>query len=391
VCGAGCTLSIQGHNTFDPIARGLSVTYAMNSANELITLIGALRTLHCEPTPQAALATLIRTRGSTFRRPGTRMLVLNDGRVVCELSGGCPQRDIVARALDAMRSSEPRIVSYNAGSGLDVLMEMGCGGELEVFIEPLRGNGDTDFGEVLAKCLDDRVQANMATVFAIDDSAVIPTRQIWGGGNILYRSIVDHQLSSAIIDPPLKMPLPRATTLRLASSRGTADVLMETITPPHALVVIGGGSVAHGLLMLAQSLGWHTTLVEQDPQRAHQNRSIGRLNRVYAPPGQLRKVLRLDSHSSVVVMTHNFEQDMAYLRELTGVPLTYIGALGSRERVVRMRNDSSLRRLEIHAPAGLDIGSETPAEIAVAIAAEIMAVINQREAHPLRDRDGKIH
>src|SRR5215469_15879091 len=105
----------------------------MNSAHELNTLVAALRDLHRAGASKAALATLTRTRGSTFRRPGTRMLVYGDGRVVCELSGGCPQRDIVARALEVIDSGTPRLVTYNAESGLDVLLEMGCGGELEVF------------------------------------------------------------------------------------------------------------------------------------------------------------------------------------------------------------------------------------------------------------------
>src|ERR1700743_3527909 len=99
----------------------------MNSAHELSTLVAALRDLHRAGAPKAALATLTRTRGSTFRRPGTRMLVHGDGRVVCELSGGCPQRDIVARAQEVMADRQPRLLRYNAESGLDLLIEMGCG------------------------------------------------------------------------------------------------------------------------------------------------------------------------------------------------------------------------------------------------------------------------
>ncbi|GLQ99108.1 XdhC family protein [Dyella mobilis] len=363
----------------------------MNSARELSTLIEALRKLHDDASSKAALTTLTRTRGSTFRRAGTRMLVHSDGSVVCELSGGCPQRDIVARALEAIDNGAPRLVSYNGDSGLDVLMEMGCGGELEVLIEPLLGRRDTDFIDVLAHCLDRRLHAHVATLFAIDGKAVMPQRQIWNANSILHASINDPSLAQAIIAQTAANTLQRATTLRLPSTFGMTDVLIEAITPPHALVVIGSSAAARALLPLARALGWQTTLVDQDPARL---RSVGlpaELNTVCATPAQLRTSLPWDEHSSVVVMTHNLEHDIAYLRELIGAPMAYIGALGSRERVARMRSDPSLNGLHLHAPAGLDIGSETPEEIALAIAAEIMAVINRRHGGSLRDNDGTIH
>jgi xanthine dehydrogenase accessory factor len=363
----------------------------MNSAYELSTLIDALRKLHRDPAPRAALTTLTRTRGSTFRRPGTRMLVRGNGDVVCELSGGCPQRDIVARALEVIDGGAPRLVTYNADSGLDVLIEMGCGGELEVFIEPLLGSHDTDFIDVLSRCLDERHHVRMATLFAIDGKAVMPRRQIWDEHGISHTSIDDPLLGEMIIDQTCAMNLRRAMTLRLASSRGVADILVEAITPPHALIIIGSSAAARALLPLARALGWQTTLVDQDPARLRTNGLPDGLNTVCATPTNLKKTLPLDMHSSVVVMTHNLEQDMAYLRELLGTPLAYIGALGSRDRVARMRGDIMLHGLHLHAPAGLDIGSETPEEIALAIAAEIMAVINRRDGGSLRDNDGTIH
>ncbi len=365
----------------------------MNSAHELNTLIHALRTLHRDTAPKAkaAMATLTRTRGSTFRRPGTRMLVLESGRVVCELSGGCPQRDIVTRALDVIAGATPRLAHYNADSGLDVLIEMGCGGELEVFIEPLLTSHDTDFVEALSRCLDERRHVHMATLFAINDTAVMPRRQIWSDHRLLHDSIDDPELSQAIIDNTSALAKQRADTFRVPSVRGIADVLIETIEPPHALVVIGSSAAARALLPLANALGWQTTLVDRDPARLRTADLPAGLNTVCATPENLTSALPLDGHSSVVVMTHNLEHDMAYLGALQGAPVAYIGALGSRERVARMRGNGALNGLHVHAPAGLDIGSETPEEIALAIAAEIMAVINRRSGGSLRDNNGNIH
>ena len=363
----------------------------MNSAHELNTLIEALRTLRGETSPKAALATLTRTRGSTFRRPGTRMLVLGDGHVVCELSGGCPQRDIVARAHEVIASALPRLVCYNADSGLDVLMEMGCGGELEVLIEPLVAAHATDFVDAIAQCLDERRCAHMATLFAVDGMVVMPQRVLWDEHDVLHDDIAAPALTRSIVDATAFETGKRPITLRLPSARGLVDVLVEPIVPPHALVVIGSSAAARALLPLAKALGWQTTLVDHDPVRLQATHLPAGLHAVCATPASLRGALPLDAQSSVVVMTHNLEQDIAYLGALRDASVAYIGALGSRERVARMRNNAALAGLHVHAPAGLDIGSETPEEIALAIAAEIMAVINTRSGGPLRDNEGAIH
>jgi xanthine dehydrogenase accessory factor len=363
----------------------------MNSAHELSTLIEALRNLRLTIPPRAALATLTRTRGSTFRRPGTRMLVLADGSVVCELSGGCPQRDIVVRALQVIADALPRLIHYNAESGLDVLLEMGCGGELEVLIEPLTTAQSIGFIDALAQCLSERRPAWLATVFAVDGNVVTPQRMVWCEDGVLHDDIADAQLTHAIIHAATPATGKRITTPCFPSSRGLIDVLIEPIEPPHSLVVIGSSAAARALLPLAVALGWQTTLVDHDPARLQATHLPPGLRGVCATPASLRSALPLDAQSSVVVMTHNLEQDIAYLAALRDAPVAYLGALGSRERVARMRKHAALSGVRMHAPAGLDIGSETPEEIALAIAAEIMAVINQRDGGRLRDNERAIH
>jgi xanthine dehydrogenase accessory factor len=363
----------------------------MNSAHELQTLMAALRSLHHEDSPKAAMATLTRTRGSTFRRPGTRMLVLDDGRVVCELSGGCPQRDIVARALEVIASGEPRLVRYNAESGLDVLIEMGCGGELEVLIEPLLTMQDTDFIDTLSRSLEQRQTIHMATLFALDHAVAMPRRLVWNAHGVLHDALQNPVLAKAIITRTPSVTTRRTSDISLPSALGEVDVLIETIAPPHALFVIGSSAAARALLPLARALGWHTTLVDSDPARLQSADLPAGLDTLCAAPSNLPGALPLDAHSSVVVMTHNLEHDIAYLKALKHAPVAYIGALGSRDRVARMRSDPTLDGLHLHAPAGLDIGSETPEEIALAIAAEIMAVINQRNGGSLRNNNGTIH
>ena len=363
----------------------------MNSPHELTQLLDALRALRDGGEPRAALATLTRTRGSTFRRPGTHMLVLHDGRVVCELSGGCPQRDIVARALEVIADGAPRRVTYNSESGLDVLMEMGCGGELEILIEPLGAPETTAFVDSLAQCLDTRIDAQLATVFAVDGLVIAPRRMVWSASRVLFDGGGDEAIGEVVAAACASHRLRGASTQRLVSPRGTLDVLIESVQPPHALVVIGSSAAARALLPLSTALGWQTTLVDHDPARLQSPDLPAGLRTLCTTPEQLQQALPLDAHSSVVVSTHNLERDIAWLAALRDAPVAYVGSLGSRERVSHMRHASELHGLRLHAPAGLDIGSETPEEIALAVAAEIMAVINARSGGPLRDNDGAIH
>ena len=359
----------------------------MNSGKELRLLLATLRDLHRNVDQRAALATITRTRGSTFRHAGTHMLVRSNGQVVCELSGGCPQRDIMQRALEVIATRQPRLVNYNAESGLDLLMEMGCGGELEVLIEPLGGADVGAIAEALQRCLDERRKAWLATWFADERAVVTPRRLVIDGDRISHDAIGDPLLRQSILEAVGEQP-ERSQTLRLPSSSGIADVLLEPVAPPHALTIIGCSATALALLPVAETLGWQVTLVDGDPQHLRAAGLPREIRTICAGPHEIRAKLVLDTNGSVMAMTHNIEQDIAYLAALRDVPVAYLGALGSPERAARIRD--ALDGCEVHAPAGLDIGSETPAQIALAIAAEITAALNRRSGGPLCNRNGNI-
>lgn len=363
----------------------------MNSASEWRTLIEALRRLHGDEQRAAALATIVRTRGSTFRRAGTRMLVYDDGQVVCELSGGCPQRDIVLRALEAIDTGQPALVGYNAESGLDVLMEMGCGGELDVLIEPLANSSSTAFADALAGSLDRRRSAWLATAFSVDGSVISPTHLVLCGSTITHDGMHDPALTEAIAAAIGTGDFTPATTLHLSSGRGMTDVLIEPVDPVHAIVVIGSNAAARALLPVAALLGWQMTLVDQDPRRLRAEDVPLDIPTVCATPSSIRDTVALDAHSSVIVTTHNLERDIAYLTALRDSPVAYIGAIASHERALRIREEAGFNAITLHAPAGLDIGAETPTEIAFAVVAEILAVLKRRSGGPLYMRNGNIH
>ncbi|MGB8635398.1 MAG: XdhC family protein [Rhodanobacteraceae bacterium] len=361
----------------------------MNACDELGQLLAALRALDARGQ-RAALITLTRTRGATFRQVGTRMLVYEDGSNVCELSGGCPQRDIMAHAMAAMADGKVRQVRYNAESGLDLLMEMGCGGELEVLVEPLHAASDLGYVVALSGCQSQRRASVLATVFA-HDGQVGPTRHVlWSEDELVHDSLADPALRAVIATSVADGPA-RPASRQFSTQAGQFDVLVERVPPPHALVVIGSSSAARALLPLAGILGWTVTLVDFDAQRVRTADLPEGIRSVCAQPAELIDKLQPDSATSVVVMTHSLHKDAEYLAALRAVPLAYLGLLGARQRVDQVLALADAQAMDIHAPVGLDIGSESPAEIALSIVAEIIAATRGHPGRPLRERQGSIH
>lgn len=362
----------------------------MNVAQEFDLLYRAARTLSLTGTADAALATITQTRGSTFRRAGASMLVLRDGRLVCELSGGCPQRDIVWRAQQVMDGGETQLVSYGRDANYDVMLETGCGGELDVLIEPLRHADDLRFLEAMANLRARRRHGVLATVYAMDGRPMSPRpwRMVWSDGEA-WSDIGDDALRSHI-----EAVLPSfdtnaaATSLRVESGERYVDVLVEPLRAPHALVVIGDGVGARMLGELSLQLGWHTTLV--DPAYAGGDANDG-IRRLAVSARSLAAQVALDAMTSAVVMTHRLERDLDYLAALLDSPVSYIGVIGSRQRAAQIT--AALRQADarLHVPAGLDVGSETPQEIALAVAAEILALRNGKEGGLLSRTRTPIH
>jgi len=340
--------------------------------------IAAVRTRVTEGGPPAVLATVVTVTGSAYRGPGARLLVLADGTAAGCVSGGCLERDVRTRA-DALRDAgRAELVSYDlteddAPWGLG----MRCGGRISLLLEPLtRG-----FPEHLAFLLDAaerRRTVVVATLFRVRGE---------GGPPLGARLMVDaDRASGTLAGTPLGATV-LADARAALSAGGTevrtfavedieADVLVERVLPPVALLVCGDEREAAPLLAVADQLGWNA-------------RVLGRHDPI--PP--------LDERSAAVVMTHSDERDMELIPPLLATSACYVGLLGSRARTTQLLRDlrergelppgDALERL--HTPAGLDIGAETPGEVALAIAAEIQAVFAGKSGGPLRERKGHIH
>jgi len=362
----------------------------MNVAQEFDSLYRAARALPlASGMPEAALATITQTRGSTFRRAGASMLIRRDGSLVCELSGGCPQRDIVWRAQQVMEGGQAQLVSYGRNANYDVMLETGCGGELDVLIEPLRDERDLQFLDAMERLRERRGSGVLATVYAVDGQALSPRpwRTVWRD-EAAWSDIDDDALRSRIEAVLHSSRAMVATSVRVESGARHYDVLVEPLRPPHALVVVGDGIGARMLGELSMQLGWRTTLV--DPAQVGGD-TDGGIRRVGASARSLATQVTLDAMTSAVVMTHRWERDLDYVAALLDSGVSYIGVIGSRQRAAQITAAVARVDPRLHVPAGLDVGSETPQEIALAVAAEILALRNGKEGGLLSRTGTPIH
>ena len=363
------------------------------SPQEFDALLIGLRALRAADfAGGAAMATLVRTRGPVFRRAGARMLVFADGRIVRGLSAGCPEADIAGRAREVIASDEARLLVYDKQRGYDSLLELGCGGEMEVLLEPLRNRSDLIHAETIAACLRSRRPAWLATAFAASDGRCLPRprRLLWDGQLRLDEWDDSDAVAKlfAGMGPPDSRALPRVVDV--ATREGSLQVLLEPLRPATALVLIGVNSTTVALARLGRGLGWSVQLIDHRDDNPSPDTPVG-ADLLCAAPSRLAEVAMLDPHTAVVVMTHNLGRDLEYLAVVRDHPLAYLGALGSRQRAAQMRDAIGTTATRLHVPAGLDMAAETPEEIALSIAGEIQAVIHGRDGRGLSHGDGPLH
>ncbi len=291
------------------------------------------------------LATVVETSGSVYRRPGARMLIARGRPLHGLVSGGCLESDLAERAL-----SGPQLVTYDNASGAEELWGagVGCNGVISLWLEPLTPRLLTFWRE----CLAARRPGRTALLYRAATSAFQPGQR-WYDDEIPVAWQRGHYQTS------------------------DWSVWVEQLQPPPQLVVCGAGPDAVPVVQGALTLGWDVRLVDHRPAFLD--------NEQFAGAERARHDLQVRQGESVVVMSHNLEKDRAYLDLALASEAGYIGMLGPRERTRRLLNGRPDER--VHGPVGLDIGSQTPQEIALAILAEIMAVQSGRTAASLSQRD----
>lgn len=366
--------------------------------NEAQNIVAAFRRL--KRGDRAALATIVSVEGSSYRRPGARMLITESGETTGVLSAGCFERDVCARAAKVMLTGEPVLVKYDTTTDDDIVwgLGLGCNGVVHVLIEPATNERVAGLMQLLAECAESDVCGAITTVFHVAGN----TEMTIGTTALLYPDgTIDGEFRiPSIFDDLIEAVTTTTSSIKRYETRdGYVDVFLEVVQPRPRLVVFGAGFDVVPVVGLAKNLGWHTTVVDTRARTSSGGRFHEADAVLLARPEDVINEVVLSERTMVVVMTHNYLHDLELLRQLLPQPLRYLGCLGPKRRTERLllelfdgdplRAGTALRRL--HAPTGLDIGADTPEEIALSIVSEIKAVLAQRPGAQLRERDGSIH
>lgn len=369
----------------------------MGDLKFIVNAARALRADRAASVPGSAdrllLATVVRVVGSSYRRIGARMLIADDRWVSGSVSGGCLEGDVVRKAWWSTRGGVPALLSYDStddeiGWGIG----LGCNGLVDLLLQPCAPGHPDDPLDFLERCLSTEKPAALATVFRSAEGGIPVGAQLQIGPDGLSRSTVG--------DPGLAAAL--GARARAALSSGQPEVyvtrgveaLVEPILPPPHLTLFGAGPDAVPLASLASGLGWIVTVCDAGGRARTLKRFPGADQVLLGSAAdELAAGMGDDGRAGfAVVMSHHYERDRQTLGALLRSRACYIGVLGPRRRTQRMLADLGLPPdARLHAPIGLDLGSETPAEIALAISAEIQAILTGAVAGHLRDRAGPIH
>ena len=351
-------------------------------------------------TRKVALATVVRVRGSSYRSPGARMLITDDGKWVGSISGGCLEGDALRKARKVMTDQSPQTVTYDTSedSNQNLGIGLGCNGVIDVLLEPVDTTGNYDAIRLFETIIAAKEPVGLATVFS---------NTLYQAEKLLINSKgeVLMPLSSADLNERVFPDLSNVFTTRRSEARkyheeGTElEVFIELIQPSISLMIFGGGFDARPVSNLAKSLGWEVTVTDE---------CVAHIAPVFFPTADKLSLCHRDfvdrdfditPFTACVLMSHNYEYDRDVLRKLLNSPTPYVGILGPRKRFdkmieeyagegIRLSGDDLHR---IHSPIGLDIGAEAPDEIALSIVSEIQGKFSNRSGGFLKYRNAPIH
>ena len=347
---------------------------------------------------QAALATVVKVRGSSYRSPGARMLITDDGKWVGSISGGCLEGDALRKARQVMISGVPKTVTYDTReeSNQNLGIGLGCNGVIDVLIEPITAQKNSIL--FFKRFVEKNQPAALATVFQ-GLSGIGETLLITEDKGIVSQ-VSNPSLSDLIAEDLVTVFNTRVSHAKAFLVSGIEyEVFLELIQPSVSLLIFGGGFDARPVSQLAKSLGWSVEVTDE---------CVAHIAPLFFPGADKLSLCQRDfidrdfeitPFTACVLMSHNYEYDRDVLKKIIQTESPYIGILGSRKRFDKMLEefkrdgfeltDEQMQR--IHSPIGLDIGAEAPDEIALAIVAEIQSKFANRSGGFLKTRSGPIH
>ncbi len=324
-----------------------------------------------------ALATVVQTWGSSPRRAGAKMALASDGRIIGSVSGGCVENAVYEAGIESLKTNRPRLLHFGVADETAWEVGLACGGSIDVFVKPLDGN----FFETLRSVLENETQAVAITV-------------IRGPNEILGSEVLFHengQITGALggewdgIVLKLAMEALANGISRRVVLNEDVEIFLEAILPSPTLIIVGGVHIAVSLTSLAKTLGYRTVVI--DPRKAWGNQerfpNVDQL--IQAWPKDAFDQIKVTRSTAIAMLTHDPKLDDPALKIALNSPAFYVGALGSKSTHAKRRgrllidNISEEQLSRLHAPIGLDIGSQSPEEIALSIMAEVVNAYRKQD------------
>ena len=363
------------------------------------TIVSEFRKLDSN-TRKAALATVVKVRGSSYRSPGARMLITDDGKWVGSISGGCLEGDALRKARQVMNDKKPVTVTYDTSeeSNQNLGIGLGCNGVIDVLIEPIDLATRDNPIDLFESFIKTKEPLTLATVFnATTGVGEKIIRQASGEIRNAFSNAALAAMVANDLDQVFQSKKSLAKTF--TTSEGKYEVFMELIQPSVSIIIFGGGFDARPVSNLAKSLGWDVRVTDE---------CVAHIAPVFFPTADKLSLCHRDfidrdfeitPFTACVLMSHNYEYDRDVLKKLLKTDTPYIGILGPRKRFEKMQNEFAAEGItmsdqdihRVHSPIGLDIGAETPDEIAISIISEIQGKFSNRSGGFLKYRNAPIH
>lgn len=344
---------------------------------------------------KAAIATVVKVRGSSYRSPGARMLITDDGKWVGSISGGCLEGDALRKARKVMTDNKPMIITYDTReeSNQNLGIGLGCNGVIDVLIEPIHQSNKNNLVSLFELFNTENKPVALATVFSPDYAG---EKFFLNEQGVATQFFTDSSLAEHI-EKDLQTVF--QTKKSEAKKYGDSEVFLELIQPSFSLILFGGGFDARPVSAMAKSVGWDVNVTDE---------CVSHIAPIFFPDADklslctrefVDRDFNITPYTACVLMSHNYEYDRDVLKKLIRTETPYIGILGPRKRFDKMFDEFRNQGIElskddmqrIHSPIGLDIGAETPDEIAVSIIAEIQSKFANRSGGFLKYRTSPIH
>ena len=320
---------------------------------------------------KSVLATVVDLDGSSYRKPGVRMLILENDKMIGAVSGGCVEKDIREKAQSVFKDGKPIIMTY------DGRYRLGCEGVLYILVEAFEP--DPNFVASFNNCLENRDEFKISSYYKKEEGAI--------NGIGTFIEFQDDKYLAAGNNENLG-----------EDQAGELSIFCQKMPPCFKLMIFGAEHDAVQLCKLGALNGWEVTIVS-GPLESKTISNFPGANAFYSASADSLELSKIDNETAIVLMTHNFANDLKFLIELKDSKPAYVGLLGPAHRREKLLSqlmeycaDIDANFIEqIHGPAGLNIGAETPQEIAISILSEVLSVVRNKKPILLKEKEGGIH